>query len=380
MSSTASTRTRRTTGTDAATDIEARPASPVAERFGLTDDQLEAFGEELDAIRARIVDDLGADDVEYLRKVLAAQHGLETAGRVSLLASWFPPFWLFGAGALALSKILENMELGHNVMHGQYDWTNDPELASDRFDWDTACPADQWRHSHNVLHHTWTNVHGRDRDIGYGILRMSPDQPWRPQHVFNPLLATGLAFLFQYGVMLHDAELDRVVAGDKTFDEAWPVLRDGLAKSARQGAKDYVLWPALSGPSFVPTLLANAVANTVRDVWAFTIIFCGHFPADVHEFTEDEVEDESRGQWYLRQLTGSANITGGPLFHILTGNLSHQIEHHLYPDLPARRYPEIAPEVQDLCERYDLPYNSRSLPAQFGSVVTKIVKYALPWT
>jgi fatty acid desaturase len=361
-------------------DFPTRPASPVAARFDLTDEQLDQFGQELDAIRTRIMEDLGAEDVEYLRRMLALQHGLEVTGRATLLASWFPPFWLLGTGALALSKILDNMEIGHNVMHGQYDWTRDPALASDTFDWDTACPADQWRHSHNVQHHTWTNVHGRDRDIGYGVLRMSPDQRWHPHNLLNPLYATGLAFLFQYGVMLHDVEADRIVAGKRTWEEAWPVLREGLAKSGRQGLRDYVLWPALSGPSFVPTLLANATANAIRNVWSFSIIFCGHFPSGVQEFTEEEVEGESRGQWYLRQMTGSANITGGPVFHVLSGNLSHQIEHHLFPDLPARRYAEISGEVRDICDRYGLPYNARSFSKQFGSVVGKITRFALPWT
>ena len=84
-----------------------------------------------------------------------------------------------------------------------------------------------------------------------------------------------------------------------------------------------------------------------RNLWAFTIIFCGHFPDGVAQFTEDEADGESRGHWYLRQLLGSANLTGGRLFHLLTGNLSHQIEHHLFPDLPAHRYAEIAPEVRE---------------------------------
>ena len=58
------------------------------------------------------------------------------------------------------SKILDNMEIGHNIMHGQYDWTGDPALASKKFEWDTACPSDQWRHSHNYMHHTYTNIVG----------------------------------------------------------------------------------------------------------------------------------------------------------------------------------------------------------------------------
>ena len=82
--------------------------------------------------------------------------------------------------ALSLSKILDNMEIGHNVMHGQYDWMRDPALNSKMFEWDTACPGDQWRHSHNYMHHTYTNILGKDRDIGYGVLRMDESQKWNP--------------------------------------------------------------------------------------------------------------------------------------------------------------------------------------------------------
>jgi fatty acid desaturase len=142
--------------------------------------------------------------------------------------------------------------------------------------------------------------------------------------------------------------------------------------------KDYVAFPLLAGP-FAPFVFAgNLSANLIRNVWSYMIIFCGHFPDGTHEFTVEETQDESRGMWYFRQILGSANLTGGKLFHLLSGNLSHQIEHHLFPDIPARRYAEIAPEVQEICRRYGIPYNSGSLPRQFGTVVRKIVKLAFP--
>ena len=150
----------------------------------------------------------------------------------------------------------------------------------------------------------------------------------------------------------------------------------------RQALKDYVLFPALTGPLLPLTLAGNATANLIRNIWAFNIIFCGHFPSGVETFTEEECQDEngeeSRGHWYYRQLLGSANITGGKLFHIMTGNLSHQIEHHLFPDLPARRYPEVAGEIREICRRYGLDYNTGPLRKQLGSVARKIFRLALP--
>jgi fatty acid desaturase len=344
----------------------------------LTDEQFEAFGRELDAIRTRAVADLGERDADYINKVIRAQRGLEVAGRGLLMLGFLPPAWIGGTAALSVSKILDNMEIGHNVMHGQYDWMKDPRLNGKTFEWDTACPGDQWRHSHNYMHHTHTNVQGKDRDIGYGILRMSEDQEWRPYYLGNPIYATLLATFFQYGVAMHDLETERIAAGEATLGEKREMAQEIWRKVRGQWLKDYVLFPALSGPSFPFVLAGNATANLTRNLWAFMIIFCGHFPDGTQEFTEEETENETRGQWYFRQLLGSANLTGGKLFHLISGNLSHQIEHHLFPDIPAHRYAEISVEVREICERYGIPYNSGPLSKQFGSVVRKIVKLALP--
>jgi NADPH-dependent stearoyl-CoA 9-desaturase len=344
----------------------------------LTEQQLDALGDELDELRGRVIMDLGERDADYIRNVIKAQRGLEIGGRALLFAGFLPPAWVGGTAALALSKILDNMEIGHNVMHGQYDWMKDPALDSARFEWDTACPGDQWRHSHNYVHHTHTNVLGKDRDIGYGVLRMSEDQPWRPRDLGNPVYATLLALLFQWGVAVHDLEVERIEAGEITLDDKRDILRAIWRKGRRQVLKDYVVFPVLAGPSAPFVLSANATANLTRNLWSFMIIFCGHFPAGVEEFSEEEAEGETRGGWYLRQMLGSANLTGGKLFHLLSGNLSHQIEHHLFPDIPAHRYAEIAVEVREICERYGLPYNTGSLQRQFGSVVKKIVRLAVP--
>jgi NADPH-dependent stearoyl-CoA 9-desaturase len=361
-----------------AQEAEPEPMPRPALRHQLTPEQVEAFGAELDAIRMRVLADLGAKDVDYIRRIIRWQRGLELAGRGMLQAALLPPLWLGGVTALALSKILDNMEIGHNVMHGQYDWTGDPTLASGTFEWDNVCPGDQWRHSHNFMHHKHTNILGQDRDLGYGLLRISPDQEWRRKDLGNPVYAFLLAALFQWGVMAHDLEVERIQSGERRWGELKPLVQSMGRKAGRQVLKDYVLFPVLSGPSFLANLAGNATANLVRNLWAFAIIFCGHFPDGVEEFAPDETIGETRSEWYLRQLLGSANIRGGPLFHILSGNLSHQIEHHLFPDLPARRYAQIAEEVEAICERYDLPYNSAGLGRQFGSVIRKIFRLALP--
>src|ERR1700716_668783 len=109
----------------------------------LTDEQVEERGRELDELRNRVRADLGERDAEYIRRIIGVQRGLEIGGRGLLFIGFLPPAWLGGVAALSLSKILDNMEIGHNVMHGQYDWMKDPGLDSKAFEWDTACPGDQ---------------------------------------------------------------------------------------------------------------------------------------------------------------------------------------------------------------------------------------------
>ncbi len=356
-------------------DADVVDPTTVAGRRGLTPRQVEELGAEVEAIRQRVMDSLGDEDAAYIRTVVTAQRGLEVAGRALF---YVPPFWPLAVASLSVAKVLDNMEIGHNVMHGQYDWMGDPGLNSQMFEWDNVCPSSQWKYSHNYIHHTYTNILGKDRDIGYGILRMDEDQTWHPYYLGNPVYAFLLMVFFEWGVAMHDLEVENIVNGTRTLEENAALHAGIMAKVKRQALKDYVLFPLLTGPFAPLTLAGNVTANLVRNVWTFTVIFCGHFPAGVETFTEEETEDETRGHWYFRQVLGSANITGGRLFHVLSGNLSHQIEHHLFPDMPARRYPEIAPEIRALCEKYGMEYNTGGFLHQLGSVAQKIVRLGLP--
>ncbi|GAA1848340.1 fatty acid desaturase family protein [Actinomadura bangladeshensis] len=344
----------------------------------LTTADYDTIAAELDALQEEIMSDLGARDADYIHRVIRWQRGLEITGRALLMASSLPPAWVAGTATLAVAKILENMEIGHNVMHGQWDWMRDPKIHSTTWEWDNVSPAEQWKHSHNFVHHTFTNILGKDNDVGYGILRVAPEQKWSPAHLPQPLYNLLLAMFFEYGVALHDLEIDKIRAGTADPEATKEKLRQIGRKIRRQWGKDYLAFPLLSGPQFLSTLAANFTANVARNVWAHMIIFCGHFPGDVEVFEEERLDGETKGEWYVRQLCGSANITGGSLFHLMTGNLSHQIEHHLFPDMPSNRYAQIAPRIRELCGKYDLPYHTGSLSKQVTSTWKKIVRYALP--
>ena len=391
--------------------------SPLAR---LTEEQIEQLGKEFDAIHDEVFDELGDRDRRYITSMIEMHRRLVVMSRLVLLGSRFKPAWIAGTSMLSLAKILENMEIGHNVMHGQWDWMNDPQINSSTWDWDSASTAEAWKHSHNYVHHTYTNIRGKDRDLGYEIMRIDPHQRWNPVYLAQPVYNLVLAALFEWGVAAHDLDFEAIKTGEKSKQQLRRELKGMARKGREQITKDYIVFPVLSAlaataaevavevakergrsrwrrrrggllgtvtsvleggafqRTFKSTLKADATANVVRNVWAYAIIFCGHFPDQTYTFSQGEAEDEGRGGFYVRQLLGAANIEGSPLFHVISGNLGYQVEHHLYPDMPSTRYAEIAPRVKELCERYDLPYNTGPFLKQLGMVQRTILRLAFP--
>ena len=360
------------------TAMTQKPETPVGH---LTPEDVEQLGRELDAIRQQVIDTRGESDAAYIRRVIKVQRSLELGSRAVLLASMFPPAWFLGTAGLSVAKILDNMEIGHNILHGQWDWMRDPKIHSTTWEWDSASTAEGWKRSHNEEHHTYTNIVGKDNDLGWGIMRVDEGQPWTPACLFQPVINFVNMCIFEYGIAMYDLEFGKYIKLPKEqrparFQEE---LKRTLQKVRKQMTKDYVVHPLLSGPSFLTTLAANVTANFVRNVWSHAVIMCGHFPEGVETFELDAIPDkETRGEWYLRQMLGSANISGSKLMHIMTGNLSHQIEHHIFPDLPSNRYAEIAPKVKALFEKYGLNYHSAPLPVQVASAWHKVLRLSFP--
>ncbi len=348
----------------------------------LSEDEFDEIGRTLDALRQDVLDSRGADDAAYIRRVIAVQRCLEVGGRVLLLGSRHRAARWLGTSALALSKILDNMEIGHNVLHGQWDWMRDPRIHSSTWEWDHASAPEQWRRAHNDRHHVNTNVVGKDNDLGYGIMRVDEAQEWSPRHLGQPLLNLVNACIFEYGIAMYDLDLGDTLRSKRAFSpEQKDEMRSTARRVGRNAVRDYALHPLLSAPtgSARSTLVANVVANVVRNVWSHSVIMCGHFPEGVATFEVAELDEaETRGRWYVRQMLGSANISGPWLLHLLCGNLSHQVEHHVFPDLPSNRYIEIAGPVRELFDRHGLPYNSRPLLRQVTSAWHKVLRLSLP--
>src|ERR1700760_1741907 len=212
----------------------------------LTPEQIEEIGREFDELHEQVKASLGDRDAKYIRSIIALQRRLALLGRAELVASRWRIPWIVGASTLGLAKILENMEIGHNVLHGQWDWMNDPVINSRAWDWDTASTAEAWRHSHNFIHHTYTNILGKDRDLGYEIMRIDPNQKWHPVYLAQPFYNLLLMFLFEWGVAFHDMDFEAIRRGEKSQKEALQDLKGIAGKARTQIVKDYVAWPLLS--------------------------------------------------------------------------------------------------------------------------------------
>jgi linoleoyl-CoA desaturase len=354
----------------------------------LSAEQSRSLRSELDALRHEYAAKIGARDAEYIRTVRAVARISRTAGRLLIHFSLEPVSWGAGVIALAAYKVLENMEIGHNVLHGQYDFMRDPELSSATYEWDMAGTAKSWKRAHNATHHVFTNVIGRDRDFGYNAFRFSEEVPWKPVHLLQPLVSPLSGVFFEYSIGAYDLGLLDALGPPRSNGPAdvkrrprREAARDVWAfarKAARKGFVEYVFYPALAGPLAVKVLAGNVLANGLRNGWAYAVIYCGHLTERTATFREEDLAGEDRAGWYARQVMGSSNFETGWLGRVLSGHLGFQIEHHLFPNIPAWRYPAMAPRVREICERHGLPYATGSLASQFASAMRRLVRFAVP--
>ncbi len=255
----------------------------------LTEADVENLAVELDAIRQDIEDSRGERDSRYIRRTIAAQRALEVTGRLTLAASSRRSAWWAGTLTLGVAKIVENMEIGHNVMHGQWDWMNDREIHSSTWEWDMSGASKHWRFTHNFMHHKYTNILGMDDDVGYGVLRVTRDERWKPFNLSNLLFNTLLAIGFEWGIGLQPLEFEKFVKGQSDRKPTLVQVREFSIKAGRRVVKDYAAFPAVTslspGATYKSTLTANAVANVIRNVGANAVIVRGHFPDGAEKFT-----------------------------------------------------------------------------------------------
>jgi len=349
----------------------------------LTERELASFREEIAALLDETTDRLGQEDVDYVTLVARVSRYLEIAGRVLIHASLDPVSWSVGVASLAGHFILENMELGHNILHGQYDWMEDPRFDSRTYAWDNVIADGLWKKEHNGQHHAFTNIVGKDPDVCYGLYRMTDKVKWYPYHLVQPVSIFVNFLVFEYAIAAYVTGIvDRLAP--KNLNTGKIGGKDGRAgaefawKMTRKNFKNYVFYPALGGLFFPKILAGNYLASVLRNVWAATVIYCGHFTENARMFTEEEAEAMGKEGYWYRQVLASGNFTGGKFLSILSGHLNYQIEHHLFPRVPAWRYRQLAPRVREICEKHGVFYNTGTFSSQFRGVVRRMVRHAVP--
>ena len=253
-------------------------ANPIAH---LTEADIEQIGIELDAIRQDVIDSRGASDAAYIRRVIDTQRKIELGSRAVLLFSAFPPAWVLGTLGLSISKILDNMEIGHNILHGQWDWMRDPKIHSTTWEWDIARrPRAQWKHTHNELHHTLHQRPGQGQRPRLRHHARGRGSAVEARHLAQPLFnASSNAVLFEYGIAAYDLELGasdlRKTGKSKDSPRAAPASGRPLRKLRKQVTKDYVvLLPLLT--MLTGLRQAPSFGHRTANAWCAT---CGPTPS-----------------------------------------------------------------------------------------------------
>lgn len=339
-------------------------------------ERMKRFGEAIDEIRTRAEADLGARDVARVRRLNGFSRGMEVVGRAMIHFSVEPISFLAGVGALWVHKQLQAIEIGHTVLHGVYDQIEGGgRFNSKKFAWDTPIHEGAWRHGHNVEHHHFTNVAGKDPDMTFGPARLTERTPHKWfHHLQFPFLLAILAPNFTFFMNLHFTGLNDLYFGNGRADEhhgatdrSWKAVKaahlTALRKFAPYYIKNYLFFPLLAGlmfwnaTMFWKVLLGNWMAETLRDIYCAATIYCGHTGGEVADFPEG-TRAKGKGEWYAMQVEATNNFEVCLPISILCGGLDRQIEHHLFPKIPPDRLRKIAPEVRAVCEAHGVNYRT----------------------
>jgi linoleoyl-CoA desaturase len=352
-------------------------------QFASEAERLASFQRSLEAVFKRVEAELGPADVAHIRGIAKLSRRLEVVGRTLLHVSIEPVSFGLGVASLSAHKALELMEIGHTALHGTYDKLEGAEaFRAKTFVWRAPIDEKSWCVGHNVRHHQYTNIAGRDPDLDFGGLRLSPRIRHKWLHRLQPLTNFVSWSGFANGINLHVTGLLDVYFGKGDLAERkerdWPSIRAAhktfLSKYIRYHAREYVLFPVLAGPFFWKVLLGNVLSDVGRDLYAGAIIYCGHVGA--HDFPE-HTRAGSRAAFYVMQVEAASNVDLSPWMSVLAGGLDKQIEHHLFPRLPPNRLREIAPEVKAICKAHGVSYQSDSWRRSLTKVVKTLGKLSL---
>ncbi len=219
-----------------------------------------------------------------------------------------------------------------------------------------------WQVQHNVLHHTYTNIHGHDEDLDAGrIIRFTQNAEWRRFHKFQHYYSFFLYGLLTFNWSLTtdfkqmNAYLKRKLSYGEPQSPAklWTVLV--ITKIIY--AMIWVVLPLIFGVTWWKVFLGFFVMHYVAGLILSVVFQLAH----VVEETSNPIPNESgeiENTWAIHQLYTTANFAPkNKIVNWFTGGLNHQIEHHLYPHISHIHYGKIADIVKQTAEECNLPYH-----------------------
>ncbi len=283
----------------------------------------------------------------------------------------FPILILVVVMGLGLAGI--GLSVMHDANHGAYSgrkWINTAFSYSLNL---IGGNAFNWRMQHNVLHHTFTNVHEEDEDISpRGALRLTPHSPWKRMHQYQFIYAW-----FLYGLMTI------VWLFFKDFVRIVRYHRNGLAKRQNANIVRESLILGASKMVYLGYILVLPILFTSLLWWQVVVgILIMHYiagfilaiifqPAHVIEGAEFPLPDQNNSlenNWSVHQLLTTTNFgNNSKWFSWFVGGLNYQIEHHLFPGVCHIHYRRISPIVQATALEFGLPY--KSTPTFFQALV-----------
>lgn len=350
---------------------------------------LEVFAAEISAIGEAAKSKLGPEDVAYLKKAKKLSRLAETLGRTLLHVSLDPITWSAGVVSLWFHHQLETVEIGHSALHGVWDGLKGAERwDSSRFRWTTPVDEESWKREHNLLHHQYTNVVGRDPDLNYGALRLTEKTSWRAYNLVQLGQFFWTAPLFIWMIAVHATGLTDLShpAQDDSYAPVLPnrkpktvltALYRSLRKMVPYSLYEFGLWPALAGPFWWKVLAGNLTADACRNIYTCATIYAGHFGDDLR-YHDRTFRAQGRGEWYKSQIESAHDFSVPPWISLLCGALDYQIEHHLFPKLPPNRLREIAPKIEAICKRHGIRYRKESWGKNLSAALKRLAVMSLP--
>lgn len=355
------------------------------DRSGLVDDLHELY--------ARTKAKIGDEDIRHIEKIDAYSKAIKARSLELLQNGKSDNAFKHGVILYILHTLLEFSELGHNIMHGGYNHLpNAGQYHSDKFEWNFLIDPEEWKTMHHQNHHPFTNIVGKDHDIGYSFMRFFAAQSWYGHNAIQPAIFALMTFS-SLPFTIFTATSAARTQGRKVFSRA--TFAKSIALVKKHALRNYVKEPLAAKPTrMLHTLMGNYLGATLgSDLVAFILALEHHAP-NVKLFA-DTGDHETEEQYFVRQIYGTTNFTPSqqlnayfkkilerevyfanrPDFEVFYGGLATHLEHHLFPDLPCNRQREIVEDVKTILAKYDLPYHTIA----FEDSTKHIIKSMFEW-